>query len=630
MHQAALPVVNSRTNKGQALRLVVTLLVLGLFGFTAVGRSANAALRPIAVSSAAHDSSTGPGLGSGLVFSTFEYAAVINNDGTILFRGAVWDGFNGAVRTPGLWYGNVAERNAIALVGSGAGGEIGNAVDFYNLQLAANGDYLFETRSMTNSAGALFAGNMANYDMVARFGYGDAAPGMPAGVSFRGLSPQLGTANAIAMVGTLTGAGVNSGNDEGIWFGGADGIQRVARIGDPAVGTNDGSVYLSFERGAANARGEYAFHTLLTGANLSSGIWGGQNGTFRKIVRSGEAIEGAAAGEALSQIGSDGPRLNDRGGIAFSGLFQGPNVNINNIGGIWAGDFTTLSLVARDGQTPPGVDASLRWAALGGSLALGDGGHVAFHAQLQGPGITADDNNGIWSGLPGGLRLTVREGMPAPGTPNGIEFGDIGEDPEIGPQGQVLFYSELRGPEVRDWNIMGVWLADADGQINLVARLGDLVDLDPGPAVRLGRVQEIFQTSQVAGRTTAGGAADSFGRVSLHVRTNAGEALMLYDADPPETETIAYSVFDEPARLSATYVPTPESRELGFTTVFEPTEGTVRVGTDNPTVGAPYSLIHRSATATTTFEHVDLTRWDDVTAAVQLLIANTTYEARDY
>ncbi len=604
--------------------------VSGVFGLVSSIRSAHAVLRPIAVSGAPHDSPLGPNVSANLMYSTFDRAAAINDAGNVLFVGDVWDGINGAVRIPGVWYGNVSERHSVAVVGSGVSGEIGNAVDFYNLQLAGNGDYLFESRSSANSAGGLFVGDASGIRLVRRFGYGDSAPDVPVGVSFRGFSPQLGAADAVAAVGTLTGVGVNGGNDEGIWFGGPDDFRLVARTGESAVGTNDGSVYMSFDRGMANSRGQYAFHTLLTGANLSNGIWGGEQGSLRKIVRRGEPIAGAAAGETLSAAGDDGPRLNDHGDIAFSGQFQGPNVNINNIGGIWAGDFDSLALVARDGQTPPGVAASSRWSSIGGSLALGDGGQVAFHARLQGPGVSADDNTGIWSGLSGGLRLTVREGMSAPGTPNGLEFSNIGEDPEVGPQGQVLFYSELRGPGLYDWNRFGVWLADADGNIHLVARIGDLLDLDPGPAVQLGRIRDLFQTSQVAGRTTAGGGDDSFGRVSLHVRTNAGEALMLYDGDAPRTEMIAFSVFDEPTRLSATYEPTPSSRELGFTTDFVPTMGAVRVGIDSPTVGSPFSLIHRSAAVTTTFGLVDLTQWNDVTAAVQLLIANTTYETGDF
>ena len=77
--------------------------------------------------------------------------------------------------------------------------------------------------------------------LVARSG--SQAPGTPSGVNFSDFlcrSPVLNNAGQTAFYATLTGSGVDSTNDQGIWSEGSGSLALVARSGSQAPGTPSG------------------------------------------------------------------------------------------------------------------------------------------------------------------------------------------------------------------------------------------------------------------------------------------------------------------------------------------------------------------------------------------------------
>src|SRR3990170_5463730 len=138
---------------------------------------------------------------------------------------------------------------------------------------------------------------VANLEVVVK--EGDQAPGTPLGTVFNGFgTPSLNASGEMAFVGTLTGPGVTSANNAGIWGAdGAGGLRLIARDGEQAPGTPLGTVFDSFNDPVLNAAGEVAFNAFLTGPGVTStnvrGIWLSDGlGSVRLIARDGDQAPG--------------------------------------------------------------------------------------------------------------------------------------------------------------------------------------------------------------------------------------------------------------------------------------------------------------------------------------------------
>lgn len=79
-------------------------------------------------------------------------------------------------------------------------------------------------------------------------------------------------------------------------------------------------------------------------------------------------------------------------------------------------------------------------------------GRVAFLSGLAGTGVTAANDFGIWVGQPGALVLVAREGDPAPDLP-GLTYGTLlAEGPLFSGSDAVSFRATLAGPGVTAGN----------------------------------------------------------------------------------------------------------------------------------------------------------------------------------
>jgi hypothetical protein len=116
---------------------------------------------------------------------------------------------------------------------------------------------------------------------------------------------------------------------------------------------------------------------------------------------------------------------------------------------------------------------------------------------------------------------------------------------------------------------------------------------------------------------------------------NGGEAriylddLVLRTGDRPPS--IALTRFGEPAIGASSYTPAPGASELGFhTTVaaqagMSPRTGVLGIDEANSPV-----ISHRSVAATTTFDAVDLTQWEESRFSIDIRVAATSYENDDF
>ena len=252
------------------------------------------------------------------------------------------------------------------------------------------------------------------------------------GAFFRG--PVLNDAGQTAFRADLTGSGVSSTNNQGVWSEGSGSLALVARTGSQAPGAPSGVNFridptLELFSPVLNEAGQTAFYGGLTDGSV--GIWSEGSGSLNLVARGGVQAPGAPAGVNLSfsagldPFNLDWPKLNDAGQTAFVGALTGAGVTTTNNWGVWSNGSGSLDLVARAGDQAPGTPSGVNYGvstvgpAVGG---LNDAGQIALWANLAGSGVVGDQNFGVWSGGSGSLMLVTRSGDHAPGTPSGVNF----------------------------------------------------------------------------------------------------------------------------------------------------------------------------------------------------------------
>jgi hypothetical protein len=201
--------------------------------------------------------------------------------------------------------------------------------------------------------------------------------------------------------------------------------------------------------------------------------------------------------------------------------------------------------------------------------------------------------------------------IPHPAPPRGAQFGF-----HLTPVGEYLAVSAL-GKNLGGNDVGAVYLFDA--------ATADLVHI---LNTRSGR-DDLFIGDRLAAVGNDVLVAATF--QDIDGMTDVGE-VYLFEGPPPGLRTIARTDFSEATLGASSFVPGPGNREIGFSTVVDPDSlGITPIAEVNHdgTINSP-ALIHQSLDATTTFDFVDLTGWQDVSVLVNLRVAiNTFFEAGD-
>lgn len=116
-------------------------------------------------------------------------------------------------------------------------------------------------------------------------------------------------------------------------------------------------------------------------------------------------------------------------------------------------------------------------------------GRVLCRGRAEGAGADELSDEGLWAGTPGDVRLVVAEGQAAPGTggarfsqalatgPHGLEWQPAFISVEQNDAGQVAWLGSLSGADVTEANGTAIFATDPGGEILLVAREGDELDV---------------------------------------------------------------------------------------------------------------------------------------------------------
>ncbi len=427
-------------------------------------------------------------------------------------------------------------------------------------------------------------------------------PGVNFSAFFVSNSPLLNDRGQIAFRGVLTGSGVDNSNDVGIWSEGSGSLGLIAREGHAAPNTGPGVVYANFIDLVLNGAGQTAFVADLVGQDVdglnNAGIWSEGSGSLRLIVRSGDHAPGTGPGVVLSGFEHFTPMLlNDAGKTAFFSFLLGPGVTPSNDTGIWSDVDGSLSLVVRaiepapgsplgvsynlivnprinnadqiafrsiltdpgvndwedglwlteggltspivrTGDAAPGTTAGVRFRTFTGFL-LNGAGQISFKGWLTGPGVDETNSSGIWLGDPSGLpSLIVRAGDHAPGTDAGVRFKAFAVDSVLNGSGQIASRGLLTGPGVNATNQNGIWATDPNGQLKLIARTGDLFDVNDSPLI------DDFRTISLIDLVNFSGGED--GRASSF--NDAGQLVLRLEFTD-DTEGIFVATVPEPGTV---------------------------------------------------------------------------------
>jgi hypothetical protein len=192
-------------------------------------------------------------------------------------------------------------------------------------------------------------GHPGNVQIIAA--KGGVAPGFLVGETFNGFSdPVINSAGHVAFSGSIS-----ESTARGIWSNRTGTLDLVVRNGEAAPGTLNGVLFGSVAVPVLNDANHLTFLGVLTGDGITTsndtGIWSDRSGTMQLIAREGDVAPGAPSDVVFGQFDANSYVLNANGQIAFLGRLTGANVTTANDVGIWATDSTgELQLIAREGD----------------------------------------------------------------------------------------------------------------------------------------------------------------------------------------------------------------------------------------------------------------------------------------
>ncbi|WP_428304068.1 DUF7453 family protein [Lacipirellula sp.] len=404
-----------------------------------------------------------PGMDAGDAFLAFLYPPSVNNSGLTAFHALA--GNSAPNRTAqGVWSEGRGFLELAALEDRQAPGAPtgANFVSLSSPVLNDAGKSAFAGQTSISN-GPSYSGLFTNEAGVTQAVMldGAAAPGASSGVQFRGIIDGIALLNKAGDTASkffVQGDDVTSQNDIGIWAHSAGSLKLIARTGNQAAGVPAGVPYsYLFDWPALNDQGELAFAGAVVspigGLGADSGVWAGAPNNMRLVARHGESAPGLPAGVTLDSL--FGAVINGGGKTAFAASVVGAGVTASNRYGIWAEDSSGLKLVARTGDAAPGAADGALFNSIQRPV-INDAGKVAFVAGLSVTSPNVISSGGLWAGTPGNVELVVRSGSQAPGTPTGAEF-DAFTAPAMNARGQVAFEARLLTPRPigRDGPIVG-------------------------------------------------------------------------------------------------------------------------------------------------------------------------------
>lgn len=140
---------------------------------------------------------------------------------------------------------------------------------------------------------------------------------------------------------------------------------------------------------------------------------------IRPVAMENDSAPGFDSGATFYSFNASRFSINNAGQTAFNGGVQSGSDRYYTL---WREDAGTLTLMHKQGDSPPGVSGDVAFQTFY-TPNINDSGMVAFVAFLEGNDVQNPENStGVWKGSPGSVSLVARAGDMAPGN-SGDTFG---------------------------------------------------------------------------------------------------------------------------------------------------------------------------------------------------------------
>jgi len=503
------------------MKFTFKLITLTAVSFlTAAAEAETTSFRTVAITG-----DPAPDTQAGVTFGTFNQGPTIDANGTVIFETALQGEDITFANTEAIFTSN-ADGSFTRVVQGGdpaPGAPGGENFVFVNLPKTGPGGEFTFVATLPGSLSSLF-GFDTEMGLTSLGIEGQPVSGVPVGVLIDSFSQSTGVVDGSGKATTLaflTGAGVNFSNNSALLTQDDNGdLTIVVREGDPAPGVAPGSLFggNSFADVATNVDRQIAFTTSLLppGGNAtpqSAVFLRNANGDLQPLAVEGQQVPNAPLGVEFGFILGD-VRINRAGQTLFGtqltengNLFQPTSAIISSTGG-------GLEIVARTGEAAPGFAPGVTLENLVSSALINDAGQIAFAGQFQGTGIGASNDSAIFlENNVGDFEVVAREGESAPGIDDGAVFDDFLPTGfafnfpglfALNDDGQLAFLADLAGTGVNNSNDQGLFAIDGNGELQLIAREGDLFDVDDDP------LTEDLRTIEAIDFTAGSGGGDGF------------------------------------------------------------------------------------------------------------------------
>jgi hypothetical protein len=164
-----------------------------------------------------------------------------------------------------------------------------------------------------------------------------------------------------------------------------------------------------------------------------------------------------------------------------------------------------LSPIVSAGDQAPGLAPGVVFSNLFDSLTgpitrpiFDDQGDLVFRPTLRGPESDYPGRQSIWRVHKDQLQLVVEAGSHAPGADVDDDFWRFSW-PLMNNRGQIAFSAQMTGP-LHSFNDDGIWAQDIFGNLRLIAREGDYVDLSGGANTDVRRIANLSLLAANGGR----------------------------------------------------------------------------------------------------------------------------------
>lgn len=280
-------------------------------------------------------------------------------------------------------------------------------------------------------------------------------------------------AGQVALHAAIAGAGVNGDNDQLVLRADSGGLQALLREGDAPPGTF-GVEYSGSSQNQPhlNDNGEALIRNHLIDPVAPASFWSVSRGVpgDMSIVAAqtwttpmGGEFGGGWFGGGLMGFNSAGDAL-----FVQSAYFAEDDQRT----GLWLESDGAIEAICFDGMPAPGGFEYVEPDGFTGEI--NTHGDILFLALIQGPGVTFDsDSVLVRRDADDDSTMIVREGAQVPGFLAGVHYTSIGWDGSaLLSDGRVAYTGTLNGPGIHAGNDLGLWITRPNATPALLMREG--------------------------------------------------------------------------------------------------------------------------------------------------------------